>query len=341
MENSSPIISIIFPSYNAEKFIQKNLRSIQAATESIKVEIIIVDNNSKDNTLKLINQFDRLNITTIKKQRNLGYAKACNIGVKRANGEFIFITNQDVFFPSDFFKVLLETYNTLESDSPLILSTAVVFPDKRINYFGGVIHYSGISYTPTMYEKLPKEKKTFQTLKASGCSMFMKRRLFIELGGFDPSFFMYKEDVDLSMRALRRDILIYATNETILYHLKEEFRINDFVYYHLERNRFFLILKNVANLKSLLPKLMVVELMLIFHSLLVNKFLIRLKIYRFFIQNYKKLHLIKQNNIYNDNTPKLPKNRLSTVFSPILVKGCNKNRGFILYCFKLLNYALS
>ncbi|MHA1294908.1 MAG: glycosyltransferase family 2 protein, partial [Promethearchaeota archaeon] len=198
-------ISIIFPSYNGENVIGEMLKSVEDLTNLNEIEIVIIDNNSKDSTREIIKSFNNININLIKQSNNLGFARACNIGVRNANGEFIFITNQDVAFPKDFFKILLNKYNILKKDKEIILCPAIVFFNKYINYFGAKIHFLGFSYTPNMYQKIPEKKMTFKTQKASGCSMFMKKSTFLKLNGFDPYFFMYHEDTDFSLKALRNN----------------------------------------------------------------------------------------------------------------------------------------
>lgn len=338
MDIQSNKISIIFPTYNAEKYITRNLNSIQNNSKDPNLEVIIVDNNSTDNTLNLIQSFELNDIKIIRNNKNLGFAKACNIGVKKAAGEFIFITNQDVIYPSNFFHNLINIYQQLNEAPDVILSPAVVFPDKTIHYYGGKIHYSGISYTPEMYAQLPNKKGTFKTYKASGCSMFLKKQTFLDLNGFDPYFFMYKEDVDFSLRALRKGIPIYTTNECYLYHLKEHYYINDFVYYYLERNRLLLIIKHIANLFKLIPYFLILEIVLIFQSIEEHKLFSRLRIYKFIISNLKKLNSIR-NDPNNTLNPRFEKHQLNTQLSPILL-GKLRNSSFFRFILKLLNRIL-
>ncbi|MFO7796121.1 MAG: glycosyltransferase family 2 protein [Promethearchaeati archaeon] len=339
MDIPSVKISIIFPTFNAENFINRNLRSIQNLSKDFNIEVVIIDNNSTDNTLNLVRSFKSKEIKIIKNRQNFGFARACNIGAKSATGEFLFITNQDVVFPSNFFHKCIIVYQKLNDESSdVVLSPAVVFPDKNINYYGGKVHYTGLSFTPEMYNKLSSKKKTFKTYKASGCSMFLKKQTFLDLNGFDPCFFMYKEDVDFSLRALRRGIPIYTTNKCYLYHLKEHYYINDFVYYFLERNRFILIFKHIAHLFKLLPYFIILELVLIFQSITEHKFTLRLKVYKFVMNNLKEL-LIMRNEPNNKILPRFEKHHLSPQLSPILL-GRLRTNSFFRYFLRILNLIL-
>ncbi|MBD3197813.1 MAG: glycosyltransferase [Candidatus Lokiarchaeota archaeon] len=335
MANILPKISIIFPTYNAEDFIEKNLNSIKQQEYPSALEVVIIDNNSKDQTTELIKKFESLNILLIKKSRNLGFAKACNIGVNKASGDFIFITNQDVVFPPDFFRKCAKIYSKLDKNEDLILSPAVIFPNGFIHYYGGEIHYSGISFCPQMYESLPEIGRTYKTSKASGCSIFMKKELFLNINGFDTFFFMYKEDVDFSMRALRSSIPIYTSNETCLLHLKKKQELNDFIYYYLERNRFILIMKHIANLRTILFNLLIIELTLIIHSVFEKKLFQRLKIYFSLLKNFR--NLLGKRKYQNESlNPKFKKDQLNCSFPPILL-GNKQNSTLLQYLLKILN----
>ncbi|MFX1443904.1 MAG: glycosyltransferase family 2 protein [Promethearchaeota archaeon] len=304
MRASQIKISIVFPTFNGENVIFHNLLSIKNLNNLIEIEVIIVDNNSTDSTKSIINSFKKdINITLINQNTNLGFARACNIAVSKAKGEYIYITNQDVAFPKDFFSILLKLYKKLKKDHEIIISPAVIFPGRFINYYGAKVHFLGFSYTPLMYQKIPKQITTFRTKKASGCSIFMKRKLFLDLNGFDPNFFMYHEDTDFSLKAIRNGIQIYTTNESMLYHQKIHMSINDFSYYYIERNRYLVLCKNIKNLRNLIPYIILSEFILIFQAVITRKIKLRLKIYKFLILNNKLIRYLR----YNKNNNKYDK----------------------------------
>lgn len=321
-----PLISIIFPSFNGEKVIRKNLISIKNLSNISDIEIVIIDNNSSDSTKKTIKSFNSLNINLIEMNSNLGFAKACNIGVKESLGHYIFITNQDVIFPVEFFEVVLELFLNLEEKfGELILCPTVVFPNNTINYFGGKIHYSCISYTPEMYLQIPEEIRILKTIKVSGCSMFLRKQTFLDLNGFDPVFFMYKEDIDLGLRALRHNISIYSTNKTRIIHQKNHMILNEFSYYYLERNRYLCIFKNLDNLLSSMPTLIILEFMILFQAILIKKLKIKIKIYKFLIQNFKLIKYLRTNS-YNQKSEKLNKNQYDKNLNPIILGNFGKSK---------------
>lgn len=339
-DNSEVLISIIFPSFNGEDVLYKNLHSIQNLINFNEIEIVIIDNNSDDSTITLVKSFKELNINLIEQKSNLGFAKACNIGALHSKGKYIFITNQDVIFPSDFFVVLLKLFEELKYSKDIILCPSIVFLNNNgINYFGAKIHFLCFSYTPEMYLELPKTKKTFRTLKISGSSMFLKKDTFSKLDGFDPYFFMYHEDTDLSLKALRSKIPVLTTNETQLYHQKNSFILSDFSYYYIERNRYICLIKNLDSIVKLIPYILITEVILIFHSILIKKLKVRLKIYSFLIHNYTYLKSINSNKL-NCRIQKVRKNELSSKLDSNILGKTLGTKKYLIFLLKIVNLIL-
>ncbi len=318
MLSSNPIISIIFPSYNGAKFLKRNLDSIKTLDNLNEIELIIIDNKSKDSSINIIKSYDKeINLKLIKNKVNVGFAEACNFGVRNSNGEFIFITNQDVIFPHDFFEKLKQIYYNYKSKHEIVISPALVFENGNIHYFGAKIHFLGFSYTPELGLKLPKDKIIKITQRLSGGSVFIKKKLFLDIGGFDKEFFMYYEDTDLSLKILRNGNKIYTTNDPFLIHQKNQQTLSRFKYYFLERNRFILLIKNIKEIYKLIPFILITELILLVHSFFIKKLKVRLKIYLELILKAKSLKILR-NKVRRDYHL-LSYNKLSKTLDPILL----------------------
>ena len=292
MESSSKKISIIFPSYNGEKFLRRNLDSIMGLKNLNEIELVIIENNSSDSSEKIINSYSNsIDINLIKQNKNLGFARACNIGALHAKGEFIFITNQDVVFYPDTFKKLINLYKEIKSDEEIVISPALVFENGTIHYFGAIYHFLGFSYTPEITQPLPLNKIQKLTQRLSGGTLFIKKDLFLEMKGFDGTLFMYYEDTDLSLRLMRRGIKIYTTNDPYVIHQKHDMIMKAFHYFLLERNRFIVYLKNIKINKKFFPFFFLLELVLIFQAIIIKKFPLRVRIY---LQLMDHIELLKK-----------------------------------------------
>lgn len=87
-------VSICIPTYNGALFIEKTIRSVLDSTYS-NVEIIISDDGSNDNTVKIIEEIDDKRVCLLKNNQHMGVPKNWNASIKNANGEFIGLLNQD------------------------------------------------------------------------------------------------------------------------------------------------------------------------------------------------------------------------------------------------------
>ena len=190
-----------------------------------------------------------------------------------------------------------------------------------------------------MYKKISREPLTFKTLKVAGCSIFMKRQTFLDLNGFDTFFFMYHEDTDFSLNAIRNGIFIYTTNETILHHQKLHMLLTEFTYYYIERNRYLYIYKHIDNFKSLIPYLMITEIMLLFQAILEGYLKLRFRVYKFLIHNRKQIKYLRMKKI-NNETMKLKKNYFDRHLDSIVMGRLLSEVKILKFFLRVLNLIL-
>lgn len=341
MQLAPPKISIVFPSYNGERFLKRNLESIKLLDNLDEIELVIIDNRSNDSTVNVIKDFeDLINIKLIKNHLNEGFAEACNLGVSNCNGDFVFITNQDVIFPSNFFTKLKEIYFEYKIKHEIIISPALIFETGKIHYFGAKNHLLGFSYTPELGEIMPPKRIIKPTQRFSGGTLFIKKDFFQQMGGFEKEFFMYYEDTDFSLRLMRNGNTIYTTNDPYLIHQKKCQIMNKLQYFFLERNRFLIIIKNFEDIYKIMPYLLITEIIMLVHSLFVKKFKLRLKIYCELLHKFKSYKRLREES--KKKYSLIPYNKLSRKLDPILLGNLQKLKVFkkILSLFnKLIKYA--
>ncbi|MDR5687008.1 glycosyltransferase family 2 protein [Morganella morganii] len=96
----APLISIIMPAYNASKYIAESIDSV-LTQDNKNFELIIIDDNSLDNTVDIINKYNDPRITLISNPDNYGVSEARNIGIRKANGKYIaFLDSDDIWLPN-------------------------------------------------------------------------------------------------------------------------------------------------------------------------------------------------------------------------------------------------
>jgi len=108
--NSSPLVSIIIPTYNHAKFIGKALNSVKNQTYK-NWEAIVIDNNSTDETNKILNNITDTRIKHIKIDNKGVIAKSRNIGINEANGEWIAFLDSDDFWTKDKLEICIKNIN--------------------------------------------------------------------------------------------------------------------------------------------------------------------------------------------------------------------------------------
>ncbi|STO54143.1 glycosyl transferase [Canicola haemoglobinophilus] len=189
--NNRPLISVIIPCYNAEKFVEKSVRSIMEQTYN-NLEIILINDCSTDNTEFILQQLalEDKRIVYIKNDHNLKLPKTLNKGIALAQGEYIArMDADDIAVPER-----LETQMNFMLNNPEIdlVGTNLKHLDEHDNFTG----YA--SAQPTEHKDIVKQLAWKCTIVHP--SILAKKSLFTELNGFDESI-VYAEDYELWIRA--------------------------------------------------------------------------------------------------------------------------------------------
>lgn len=211
----NPIIDIIIVSYNSSKHLTKCLNSInEYHNPGIIYNITVIDNNSSDNTLEILNQFSN-SIIIIKNNSNVGFAKACNQGIKIAKGKYIFLLNPDTELLNDSLSIFYN-YFEQEGKQKIWCLGAQLFdemksPSKSFGKFPKLkdvfieqFGIKGLLLKILQLRKSIKHKIINQNREVPfvmGCDMFIRRKVLDEIGLFDERFFLNFEETELAWRA--------------------------------------------------------------------------------------------------------------------------------------------
>lgn len=248
MKNSNPLVSIIIPNYNGKIHLDECLNSLQRI-ESEDYEIVFVDNASDDGSVEFVkDNFPEIKILQLEK--NYGFAEGCNLGVEKAQGDYIVFLNNDTKVDALWLKELLVAVETHGENH--VYSSKILFYHEpgTLNTIGGVITPMGSGLD--IYfgkEDVAEYNKIRFVGSPSGCSMLLKKSLFLEMGGFDKDYFAYLEDVDFGWRCWLHGHKIYYIPESVVYHkygstggkIDTPFRV-----FNVQKNRLFNILKNFS-----------------------------------------------------------------------------------------------
>ncbi|WP_026978208.1 glycosyltransferase family 2 protein [Flavobacterium tegetincola] len=233
-------LSVIILNYNVRYFLEHCILSVQKAIQNLDAEIIVVDNNSPDDSCDMVKTLFS-NVILIENQENLGFPKGNNIGVAQAKGNYICILNPDTVVAEDTFTKILNTknwqLNTGIIGCKLIDGTGNFLPESKRGIPTPMVAFGK---TFGLYKMFPKVK-IFQKYYAEhlnqntsgnvdilvGAFMVMKKETYQKVGGFDERYFMYGEDIDLSYAALKLGLQNYYFAETSIIHYKGESTVKD------------------------------------------------------------------------------------------------------------------
>jgi GT2 family glycosyltransferase len=233
-------LSIIILNYNVRYFLELCLISVQKALKDIDGEIIVIDNNSSDDSCAMMEQRFS-NLTFLKNKENFGFPKGNNIGVAAAKGEYICILNPDTVVAEDTFKKIL-AFAKEQKDlgivgCKLIDGTGHFLPESKRGIPTPFVAFTKIfglyklsNVFGKYYAQQLSENETGKVDILVGAFMVMKRELYLEIGGFDEKCFMYSDDIDLSYMALQKGKENYYFHETSVIHYKGESTIRDKTY---------------------------------------------------------------------------------------------------------------
>ncbi len=224
-------LSVVILNYNVRYFLELCLKSVQDAIRNLDAEIIVVDNDSEDDSCSMVRELFP-NVVLIQNKENFGFSKGNNIAVKEAKGEFLCILNPDTVVAEDTFEKLLqfsENKNRLGIvGCKLINGVGKFLPESKRNipYVKAAL-LKLIGNSNSYYAKHIEEEGVGEVDILVGAFMFMRKVVYQEMNGFDEDYFMYGEDIDLSYKVFKSGYSNYYFGETTVIHYKGESTLKD------------------------------------------------------------------------------------------------------------------
>ena len=260
-------VSIIILTTNALEMTKEELKDIAVLnSDNLKLECIVVDNNSSDGTEKQLKNYKLPNMEYrfIQSGANRGYAGGNNYGISDAlkrGVDYIMLLNNDVIVPPDMVTKMVSFME--ETPKAGIVSPKMYFAKgyefhkdrykknelgKVLWYAGGILDWDNIYSPHRGVDEVDSGQynKPEPTDFANGATLLIKRSVFEKVGLLDSSFFLYWEDPDFSMKAKKMGFETYYFPGTCMWHKVSASTggsgspTND---YFLTRNRFFFALR--------------------------------------------------------------------------------------------------
>ncbi|MEO6838007.1 MAG: glycosyltransferase family 2 protein [Ginsengibacter sp.] len=226
-------LSVIIVNYNVKYFLEQCLLSVIKALQNIDGEIIVIDNNSGDDSYSFFqNRFPQVNF--IWNEINSGFAKANNQGLQIAKGENILFLNPDTIVPEDCFEKCISFINKnncalgikmLDGSGNFLKESKRAFPSPLTSFY----KLSGLSKLFPHSKNFSKyhlgnlsENENHEVDVLAGAFMMIHKKILDKVGGFDEEFFMYGEDIDLSFRIQKAGFTNWYFAGSSIIHFKGE-----------------------------------------------------------------------------------------------------------------------
>lgn len=259
----TPDLSILILAYKSQTDLELCLPSIKAQTFT-DYEIIVI-NNSPEDHLDTWLSAHYPEVVCVNNPENTGYAGGNNLGLAYVQGQHLLILNPDTKLEPGALTTLMAA---VTQNPNALINPKLLKPDGLLNGCGLEMHFSGV----TTCRGLDLPANSFQALHevplVSGAAILVRTEVMVHLGGFDESYFMYMEDVELSLRAKLLGYRLLCEPEAVITHAYVQ-SMNADKYFYLERNRLLTLWKiyEGPTLRSLAPSLILTELLMMVYAL--------------------------------------------------------------------------
>ena len=202
-------ISVIIVNYNTKLLLADCLATVFEKTKGVTFEVIVVDNASTDSSEEYIKE-RYPSVKWINSGENLGFGRANNLGVKYAKGKYLFLLNSDTLLLNNAIHIFFDYAESHQQEKIGTLGSWLLDKNEKPNNSFGFFPCAKneICYLLGKY-KLPTKEDTTTEKEVDyiiGADLFIEKRIFDELDGFDKNIFMYYEETDLQYRLALRGL---------------------------------------------------------------------------------------------------------------------------------------
>lgn len=217
MPSNWPHITVLILNYNGKPHLKDCFQSV-LTTEYPSFEAVLIDNASTDDSVAFVQQhFPSVRI--VRFEKNYGFAEGYDRAIRATESDFIALLNNDTHVHP---RWLMELMQTLRDEPSVAIAGAKLLCSARpelIDHAGGLISPIGSGIDRAKYQ--PDELVHFSSGPigfACGGALVLRKKCYLDVGGFDPAYQFYHEDVDLAWRCWLSGYQVYFVNTAIVYH---------------------------------------------------------------------------------------------------------------------------
>jgi GT2 family glycosyltransferase len=227
-------ISIVIVSFNTREILRESLQSVERERGSLGLEIFVVDNNSRDGSVEMV-QSEFPTVRVIRSEVNLGFGAANNVALQLAQGRYIVLLNSDAFLCPDALKLSIQLMdrhpNVGLAGGRLVGRDSSWQPSARMfpSVFGDFLVMSGLAHKFRKSRFFGHGDRTWadpmepaEVDWVPGAYSIIRTEALQKAGFFDPDFFLYCEEVDLCRRVQNSGYKIMYWPEIVVIHIGGE-----------------------------------------------------------------------------------------------------------------------
>ncbi len=297
-KHECPSVSIIIANFNGGKILKDCLNAV-LTTQYPNYKVIVVDNGSRESIIEMLRAYEQKSNGILKillNPTNLGFAEANNIGVNHSNTEYVAFLNNDTIVEPSWLQSsvgILEKHGEIGAVQSLLLTK----DGNHVDSVGGIIDILGTAedeVIPLSQVERWVNGEYREIFSVCAAAALIRRRIFLDVGGFDPRFFAYYEDVDLSWRIRLNGHSIVLDPKSIVYHLRggtsRKFKNNIFDF-HLYKNQVAMLIKNYEwrNILLTAPSLLTLYFFRLLNSIIKNNVMLYLATIKSISWNIREL----------------------------------------------------
>ena len=240
------LVSVVVVNHNRAELLRECLLSLIGQTYQ-NLEILVVDNGSSDHSRSVVSSCSNARIRLFPLEHNVGFAAGNNIAIQQAKGKFICLLNNDAVAHSKWIEQLMKVVRSSGPRVGMFASKILFFKNGIIDKAGHVMYLDGQNRGRGTGERdRGQYERVEETLFPDGCAALYRKQMLDETGGFDETFFAYGDDADLGIRCRWMGWECLYIPDAIVYHRHSSTvgRFSAKKIYWVERNRFWLVVKN-------------------------------------------------------------------------------------------------
>jgi N-acetylglucosaminyl-diphospho-decaprenol L-rhamnosyltransferase len=235
----SSALAVVLVCHNNAAHLQPGLAAISEQLEPDD-ELVVVDNASDDGSIDLVNRVAP-RARCVPAGRNLGFAGGGALGARETRAPLLLFLNPDAIPAPGALRALRDAA-ARRPEWGAWQALVTLDDGKRVNTAGNVAHYLGIGWAGGLAGPVDDvDHEPHEVGFASGAALAVRRQAWDRVGGFDPRFFMYCEDLDLSLRLRLAGWRVGVVPEARVAH-NYDFDKGDYKWFYLERNRWWTLL---------------------------------------------------------------------------------------------------